>query len=89
MGEVILYEILGADMVRMKAEQSGFMDRWVSIVEAVSVFTAPLIEGLSDGFKTRETVDKAIQTFQSLVASTKQANVTIYSEFSKDVQSSN
>lgn len=65
------------------------MHKWFSIVEAVSVFTEPLIEGLSDGFKTHETVDKAIQTFQSLVASTKQANVTIYSRFSKDVQLSN
>jgi len=64
----------------------GAVNRWSSIVEAVSVFTAPLIEGLSDGFKTREIVEKAIQTFQSLVASTRQANVTIYSEFSKDVQ---
>ncbi len=64
----------------------GAVNKWFSIVEAVSVFTAPLIEGLSDGFKTREIVEKAIQTFQSLVASTKQANVTIYSGFSKDVQ---
>lgn len=64
----------------------GAVNRWSSIVEAVSVFTAPLIEGLSDGFKTREIVEKAIQTFQSLVASTKQANITIYSGFSEDVQ---
>lgn len=59
--------------------------RWSSIVEPASVFTAPLVEGLSDGFKTRETVDKAIQTFQSLIAATKQANAKIYSEFAKQV----
>ena len=64
----------------------GAMHAWFSIVEAVTAFTAPLIEGLSDGFKTRETVDEAIQAFQSLVASTKQANVTIYSRFAEDVQ---
>lgn len=67
----------------------GAVNRWSSIVEAVSVFTAPLIEGLSDGFKTREIVEKAVQEFQSLVASTKQANVAIYSKFSQDVQLSN
>ena len=60
-------------------------ERWSSIVEPASAFTAPLIEGLSDGFKTRETVDKAIQTFQSLIAATKQANATIYAEFAKQV----
>jgi len=64
----------------------GATNRWFPIVEAVSVFTTPLVDGLSDGFKTRGTVDKAIQIFQSLVASTKQANATIYSEFSKNVQ---
>lgn len=59
--------------------------RWSSIVEPASAFTEPLVEGLSDGFKTHDTVDKAIQTFQSLIAATKQANAKIYSEFTKQV----
>lgn len=59
--------------------------KWTSIVEIASAFTAPLIEGLSDGFKTRETVDGAIQHFQSLVAATKEANARIYLEFAKQV----
>lgn len=59
--------------------------RWSSIVEIASAFTAPLVEGLSDGFRTHETVDNAIQTFQSLIVSTKEANSAIYSRFAKQV----
>ena len=60
-------------------------NRWSSIVETASAFTTPLVEGLSDGFRTRETVDKAIQTFQSLIDATKEANATIYSRFAEQV----
>jgi hypothetical protein len=61
------------------------IERWSSIVEPASAFTEPLINGLSDGFKTHETVDGAIRTFQSLIAATKQANAAIYAEFAKQV----
>ena len=61
------------------------INRWPDIVDIASSFTEPLEEGLSDGFKTREKVDAAIKTFQSLIAATKVANATIYSKFAERV----
>lgn len=61
------------------------ISRWSSIVEVSSSFAAPLMKGLADGFKTRETVQGATMTFQNYIDSTKQANATIYSEFAKQV----
>ncbi len=63
----------------------GATDIWAPVVEIASSFTKPLEEGLSDGFKTRETVDKAIRDFEMLIASTKQANASLYSEFAEHV----
>lgn len=54
---------------------------WSTIVEAACAFTAHLADGLADGFKTREKVDQAIATFQSLLAATKEANAPLYSHF--------
>ena len=59
--------------------------KWSPIVEVASSFTDPLVEGLADGFKTRETVNKAVQYFQSLIAATRKANDKVYSEFAKHV----
>lgn len=61
------------------------IDRWGPIVEAASAFASPLSEGLADGFKTREKVEHSIQTFQSLVISTKAANAQIYAKFAKQL----
>lgn len=61
--------------------------RWSAIMEAASAFTGYLLPGLSDGFKTRETVDQAVNAFQSLIASTRQANTKIYDEFAAQVTS--
>jgi len=61
------------------------IDKWSSIVNTASAFTEILVEGLADGFKTRETVDKSTQGFRSLIAATREANDTIYSEFAKQV----
>lgn len=58
---------------------------WSPIVEIASSFTAPLAEGLSDGFKNAEAVNLAVKTFQSLIDSTKQANDSIYSNFRETV----
>ena len=60
-------------------------DRWSPIVESASSFTAPLVEGLSDGFKTHEIVNKAIHTFRSFISATKEANADIYARFAKQV----
>jgi len=61
------------------------IDKWASIVNAASAYTEPLVEGLADGFKTRETVDKAILRFQSDIVATREALTTIYDEFAKQV----
>jgi len=58
---------------------------WTPIVEVGSSFAAPLVEGLSDGFKTHETVDDAIKTFRSFVEATKQGNAEVYSKFAEQV----
>ena len=58
---------------------------WGSIVEIASSFTAPLENGLADGFKNRAAVDAATDIFQSLVASTKAANAGIYATFAEQV----
>jgi hypothetical protein len=61
------------------------ISRWSDIVDIASSFTEPLEEGLSDGFKTREKVDGAVKTFQSLIAATKAVNATIYAKFAERV----
>ena len=43
------------------------------------------MEGLSDGFRNKNAVNSAIQTFQSLVSSTKQVNEQIYKDFANKV----
>lgn len=58
---------------------------WITIAEISSSFTAPLIEGLADGFKTREIVDSAVNQFVMLMNSTKQANAAIFSHFADQV----
>ena len=60
--------------------------RWSEIVNVASVFTDHLIPGLSDGFKTRKTVEQAIDNFQSLLAGTQQANNRIYGSFAAKVE---
>jgi len=59
---------------------------WSRIVEITSSFTAPLKEGLSDGFRNKKAVDDAINTFRSLVNSTKEANKEIFEEFSSKIR---
>ncbi len=61
------------------------IQHWNSIVESASGFTSPLAQGLADGFKTEEKVKEAIETFQSWVVSTRQANNVIYSKFAERV----
>lgn len=60
-------------------------EKWRPIVEIASSFTSPLIAGLSDGFRTRKKVDEAIETFQSLIDSTKEANASIFDSFAGEV----
>lgn len=60
-------------------------EKWEPIVDISSSFTAPLSEGLADGFKKVEAVKKAIETFQSLLDSTKYSNKEIFSDFKKIV----
>jgi len=74
------------DMIfRADVSLADAANKWAPIVEAASAFTAPLVEGLSDRFKTRDTVSKSIQIFQSLVNSTKQGNASIYSTFAEQI----
>jgi len=56
---------------------------WAPIVNTASAFTEPLVEGLADGFKAHETVDKAIKQFQSHMRATVEANPQIFLEFRK------
>ena len=57
------------------------IDKWSPIVEVSSSFAFYLVDGLADGFKTRETVHKAVSTFQSFISATGEANAVIYSDF--------
>jgi len=59
--------------------------QWSSIIEAASGFTAPLAEGLADGFRTRGKVEGAIKIFQSLLVSTRETNKEIYLRFAEQV----
>jgi hypothetical protein len=59
--------------------------KWAPIVEVASAFTASLVGGLADGFKTHETVYGAIGNFQNLIASVKQANAEIFAKFASQV----
>lgn len=64
---------------------SEAVSKWSSIVEITSAFTSPLVEGLADGFKAREAVERSTSTFQSLVAATKEANSPIFTKFAASV----
>lgn len=59
--------------------------KWLPIVKIASAFTSKLEGGLSDGFRTRESMDVAVGTFRELMYSTKEANTSIYSVFSNEV----
>jgi len=61
------------------------VEKWSSIINAASAFTTPLVNGLSDGFKTTEVVRDALQQFRSYVAATREANDNIYSAFRTEV----
>jgi len=58
---------------------------WPPIVEVASPFTASLVGGLADGFKTDETVYGAIDSFRDLIASVKQGNAEILAKFAAQV----
>ncbi len=58
---------------------------WHPLIEVSSSFSQPLMDGLSDGFRNKNAVNNAIQTFQSLISSTKQVNSQIYNKFKKKV----
>jgi hypothetical protein len=61
------------------------INKWAPIVEIASAFTAPLVGGLADGFKTDKTVDEAIDTFRDRIASVRQANSDIFAKFAEQV----
>jgi hypothetical protein len=61
------------------------IELWNPLVEISSSFSQPLMEGLSDGFRNKNAVNGAIQTFQSLISSTKQVNRQIYNNFENKV----
>lgn len=60
-------------------------NKWSPIVEIASAFTAPLVGGLADGFKTPETVYGAIENFRSSIFSVKDANAEIFAKFAPQV----
>jgi hypothetical protein len=60
---------------------------WSPIVDATSPFCQQLVEAFTDGLKNTDRVQKAIQTFQSLVQATVEANTKIYAEFAKNISS--
>jgi len=60
-------------------------DYWTSIVNINVPLCTQLEDALTDGLKSMERVNKAIQTFQSLVQVTVEANRQIYNDFSSKV----
>ena len=58
---------------------------WQPIVNVGCAFSAQLKEGLSDGLKNSEKINKAIETFRSLVESTKGANAEVFKRFSEHI----
>ena len=59
--------------------------KWPPIVEVASPFTASLVGGLADGFRTHGTVHGAIDSFRDLIASVKQGNAEIFAKFAAQV----
>lgn len=57
------------------------VNEWENIVNVASSFTEYLKPGLSDGFRNQAVVDSAINEFRRLMAATKAANSSIYSNF--------
>jgi AIPR protein len=58
---------------------------WSEIISIVSPFCQQLSEALSDGLKSNERAQKAINTFRSLVQATAGANAEAYKRFAKVV----
>jgi len=58
---------------------------WKRIVETTNPLATSLEEAIADGLKSATNVKKAINTFQSLVQSTREANKPIYDEFASKI----
>jgi len=58
---------------------------WTPIIDSVIPFVNHLSEGLADGFRNSESVNKSINTFASLVEATKQPNTDVYKSFADNV----
>jgi len=71
-----------------KASPKKSQEIWTKVVEVNLPMCNQLEGALSDGLKSNEKVNKAIQTFQGLVQVTVAANKAIYEEFSKKIVSS-
>lgn len=59
--------------------------KWKPIIEICSPFMNELTTGLSDGFKSEEQVNNAIDRFVNFLAATREVNMPIFTNFSKDV----
>ncbi len=59
--------------------------KWKPIIEVCSPFMNELTTGLSDGFKSETYVNNAIDRFVNFLASTREVNMPIFSNFRKEV----
>ncbi len=60
---------------------------WQPLIDTGISFAAHLKEGLSDGLKNSENINKAMALFRSLIGSTKVANAKVYADFANNVAS--
>lgn len=61
------------------------IEKWTKIIDITSPYVTQLEDGVSDGFRNREIVEKAISNFESMLASSRVANPEVYDEFATDV----
>ncbi|MBI4824927.1 MAG: AIPR family protein [Nitrospirae bacterium] len=71
-----------------KTSPKKAQDYWMSIVNLNVPLCTQLEDALTDGLKSAERVSKAIQTFQSLVQVTMDANRQVYNDFSSKIVAS-
>ena len=71
-----------------KTSPKKSQELWEKVVEVNLPLCNQLEVALTDGLKSNEKVNKAIQTFQGLVQVTIAANKTIYDDFSKKIVTS-
>jgi lipopolysaccharide biosynthesis regulator YciM len=61
------------------------MSEWSKIINVATSFVGQLQEGLQDGIKNKERVDRALSNFTQMMRAVRNANVAVMDEFASKI----